>query len=481
MNSNDVSRVRSGLAAALLGLGLAGAMGQADAAATLVITNANAAGVGFNDPTPVAPVGGNTGTTLGQQRLIAFQHAASIWGATLTSSVVINIQAQFVPLTCTSTGAVLGSAGATQVFSDFAPAIKPATWYAFALANKIAGTDLDPGVPQINARFNLNLGQPGCLDGTFFYLGLDNNHGSNVDLVTVLLHEFGHGLGFQTFTSGTTGATLAGQPSVWDHFMSDNTSGKLWVNMTDAERVASAVNARNLAWTGTNVSNSLPGVLSLGTPRMAVSGPAAGPAVGNYLVGAASFGPPLGATPVVGQLMPVVDSLDGSGLACTALNPRNALAVKGNIALVDRGTCGFVVKAANVQAAGAIGLVVADNAAGSPPPGLGGTDPSIVIPAVRITQADGAKLKLQLKKRSRTASGVIANLGVNGSQYAGADVLGRALLFTPNPFQAGSSVSHWDTVAFPNQLMEPAINDDLLHSVVKPADLTFELFKDIGW
>src|SRR5664279_3559351 len=39
---------------------------QANAAATLVIVNNDAPNVGFNDPTPVAPVGGNSGTTLGQ-------------------------------------------------------------------------------------------------------------------------------------------------------------------------------------------------------------------------------------------------------------------------------------------------------------------------------------------------------------------------------------------------------------------------------
>ena len=39
--------------------------------ATITIVNMNAPGVGFNDPTPAAPVGGNPGTTVGQQRLIS--------------------------------------------------------------------------------------------------------------------------------------------------------------------------------------------------------------------------------------------------------------------------------------------------------------------------------------------------------------------------------------------------------------------------
>ena len=467
--------------AAALALSLTGWVGGAQAAATIVIVNNDGAGVGFNDPTIVAPVGGNTGTTLGQQRLNAFQAAADKWGATLSSVPTIRIKAQWAALTCNSSSAVLGSAGATEVFSDFAGASKAATWYSGALANKLFGATLDAGTPEINANFNVNLGKTGCLDGTFFYLGLDNNHGTNIDLVTVLLHEFGHGLGFQTFTSGSTGAQLAGLPAIWDWYLLGTQTGKVWKDMTDTERAASALSGNRLVWSGSSVSASVPSVLQLGTPTLAISGPAAGPATGGYLIGAASFGPPLGAIPVTGQVMPVVDQPDGTGLACNPLSAANALAVKGNVALVSRGTCTFVVKVKNAQNAGAIGVLVADNAPGSPPAGLGGSDPTITIPSVRITQTAGAAIKAQLTRRSRTASGVTAWLGLNGSQYAGADVLGRALMYTPDPFQSGSSVSHWDTSAFPNQLMEPAINGDLTHEVTPPQDLTFKLLQDIGW
>src|SRR5262249_29775440 len=131
--------------------------------------------------------------------------------------------------------------------------------------------------------------------------------------------------------------------------------------------------------------------------------------------------------------------------------------------------------------AGAIGVVIADNVAGSPPPGLGGSDPTITIPAVRITLDDGNTLKDRLKTRSRTKSGVSANLGLNNGQIAGTDRAGHMLMYTPNPIVSGSSVSHWDTSATPNQLMEPFINDDLTHSVIPPQDLTFRLLQDIGW
>jgi hypothetical protein len=67
------------------------------------------------------------------------------------------------------------------------------------------------------------------------------------------------------------------------------------------------------------------------------------------------------------------------------------------------------------------------------------------------------------------------------TQRAGADGADHVLMYTPNPLQSGSSVSHWDTSAFPNLLMEPAINNGLTQSVEPPQDLTLELLKDTGW
>ncbi|WP_394779131.1 PA domain-containing protein [Undibacterium sp.] len=481
MKKNKMLSLKS---AAMFGAFVVGVAGTAAsyAAATIVIVNGNLANVGFNDTTPALPVGGNSGTTLGQQRLIAFQAAAAKWGATITSNVPITVLSTMEPLACTATGATLGSAGATQIFSDFPGAPLPNSWYGYALTNKLYGDEAlgDDAVPQIRARFNSNLGNADCLAGSPFYLGLDGNAGTAIDLVTVLEHEFAHGLGFQTFTNGATGAQLANTPSVWDNFMWDNSIGKRWVDMTDAERAASSLNFRKLAWTGPNAVSKVPAVLSLGTQRLNISGPSAGNATGDYAIGTASFGVALSSPGVSGQLMPVVDQTNGTGLACNPFSAANALAVNGRIALVDRGVCGFAVKAKNAQDAGAIGVVIANNAAGSAP-GLGGADPTVVIPVLSVSQADGILLKSKLTKRTRTASGVIASLGVDASQYAGADKLGRPLLYTPAVYEPGSSVSHWDTLATPNQLMEPNINADLTHEVTVPKDLTFELLKDIGW
>jgi hypothetical protein len=449
--------------------------------ATITIINVNTSGVGFNDPTPATPVGGNSGTTLGQQRLIAFTYAADIWGSKLSSAVPIRIQAAFTPLSCNASSAVLGSAGAWDVFADFPGAPRAGTWYPSALAEKLAGAELSAaGDPDISANFNSRLGLASdCLPGTPFYLGLDNHHGSAIDFVTVLLHEMGHGLGFQTFTDESDGAFYAGLPSVWDYYLLDNRLNQVWVNMTAAQRIASAVSGDGLSWDGPIVTAAVPQVLAP-VSQLTVSGPAAGDAARRYDVGDAGFGLPLGSPPVSGQIMPVVDQADGTGLACTPLDATNALAVRGNVALIDRGICAFVVKAENAQAAGAIAMIVVDNVPGDISD-LGGSDPNVVIPAVRVTQADGALIRAALQQRSRTMSGVVASLGVDPARLAGTDVQRRILMYTPSVDEPGSSVSHYTTAAKPNQLMEPAINGDLTHEVQPPRDLTLPLLQDIGW
>ena len=463
------------LAAAVL---LAGLSAQA---ATITIINRNDPGIGFNDPTPAAPVGGNSGTTLGQQRLIAFEYAASVWGATLTSSVPIRVAASFVPLTCTATTATLGSAGANDIYSDFPNAPRPGTWYPAALASKLAGIDQSAAdAPHIVARFNARLGLfDDCMPKDGFYLGIDGQAGNRIDLVTVLLHEMAHGLGFQTFTNDQTGKRANELPSVWDHYLMDNRANKSWAQMTDGERSASAVSGAGLSWNGANVTGAVPALLSP-MSQLIIAGPNAGPAAGPMAVGDAGFGPPLSNKAVIGALMPVVDAADGTGIACGALDDVNRRAVRRNVALVDRGTCAFVDKARNLQAAGAIAMVVADNAPGDVSD-LGGADPTITIPAVRVTQESGALLKAALAKKTAEGSGVTASLGVDPTRLAGTDNAGRIRMYTPTEYSPGSTVSHFSTDAKRNQLMEPSISADLSHSVTTPIDLTYSLLKDIGW
>src|SRR4029079_11849155 len=119
----------------------------------------------------------------------------------------------------------------------------------------LTGSDANLAQAEIRARFNPDLGTTDCLTSRPWYLGVDGNHGAAIDLISVVLHEFGHGLGFQGFTDIETGEFIKSQagtsvPSVWDRFLLDDTTGKLWVDMTPAERVASAINTGNLVWAG---------------------------------------------------------------------------------------------------------------------------------------------------------------------------------------------------------------------------------------
>lgn len=471
--------MRARLAATLLAVLLAPALVSA---ATITIVNVDGAGEGFNDPTPAAPVGGNPGVTVGEQRVNAFQFAADIWGAVLESDVEIFIQSSFDPLTCTPTSATLGAAGAIQIFANGPGVEYTNLWYHVALANKLAGADLAPGpngtsADDIVAFFNSNLnGNPACLGGRGWYYGFDTNHGINIDLVTVLLHEFGHGLGFANFVNEGTGSRPLGLGDIYSQYSFDNSTSKKWNAMTSAEIVASAINFRRVVWDGLHVTAGVPDALAPGTPALTLNSP---PTIAGVVpVGTAAFGPLLSAPGITADLVLGLDA-DEDGAAttftgtdgCSPLS--NAGAVAGNIALIDRGGCGFAVKVKTAQNAGALAAIIGNVAAGTPP-GMGGVDATIVIPSVSIMLADSNAIKAQL------GGGVNGAIGINLAVRAGADGAGRALLNAPIPVALGSSISHWDPVAFPNQLMEPAINADLTHAV-SGVDLTSAEMVDIGW
>lgn len=437
--------------------------------AQIVIVNINAPGVGFNDPTPREPVGGNPGTTLGEQRLIAFQHAANIWSARLDSDVPIRIRAQFTAL-----GAgVLGSAGPLFVHRDFPNATLPGTWHHSALACKLAGVDLIADNQQhIQANFNSNFN---------FYLGLDNNAPpGQPDLVVVLLHEFAHGLGFSQLASLTTGALFNGLPDTYNTRLFDTTLGLYWPQMTNAQRVASATRFGRVVWDGAFVTAGVPHVLSFGSPEVQVTSPAA--IAGSYQFGTAAFGPAVGNPNVMAMVVAAVDDVEVGGTSTDGCSPFiNAGEVAGKTALIERGLCGFAVKARNATEAGAAAVIIYNNAANvnAAPPGMANdVDDNgrfVTIPTVSLRRADGLAIVGQL------GVGVTANIAVDLSIRAGADASGRARVFAPFPVVGGSSISHYDSIARRNLLMEPAINTDLTHRVKAPDDLTFELLRDIGW
>jgi hypothetical protein len=197
--------------------------------------------------------------------------------------------------------------------------------------------------------------------------------------------------------------------------------------------------------------------------------------------GTAAFGPVIGNPNVSGTVAAAADVVEVGGTSTDGCSPfTNAAAVLGRIALVERGLCGFAVKARNATDAGAIAVVIYNQAANvnAAPPGMaddGINGAFVTIPAVSVRRADGLAILGQL------GTGVTMVIGVDPTVRAGADASNRARVYAPFPVVGGSSISHYDTVAFRNLLMEPAINGDLTHFVKAPYDLTFELLRDIGW
>ncbi len=457
-------RKNHALIAAVLVLGLCPTLWNTPAnATTITIVNEDSAGEGFNDPTGVAPVGGNPGVTVGQQRLNAFNFAASIWESTLDSDVEIRIGAKFDPLSCNASSGVLGAAGPSSLHRDYAGAPLASTWYVDAEADMHSGFDRRAGLKDISATFNSMLGTTGCLESSAWYYGFDENEPSGeINLVIVLLHEFGHGLGFLSLVDETTGAPFNGAMDAYSRHLFDNSVGLSWVQMSNAQRAASAVNTGNLVWTGPSVTGAADDVLCAPT-IVEITAPAV--ISGIYEAPLSTFGPGCG-TAVTGDVVLVND---GSGTvtdACSNISQN----LSGKIALVDRGNCAFVTKVLNAENAGAVGVIVINNAAGDAF-AMSGADPGLNIPSVMISQADGNTIKTQL------GVGVTATIRPDATRLAGADANDRVQIYNPNPLELGSSVSHWTTDAFPNLLMEPAINPDLLVDV----DLTRQAFHDIGW
>ncbi len=444
-------------------------------AATITIVNLDGAGEGFNDPTVVPALPSNPFTTLGEQRLHVFQTAASQWGARLQSSVEIRVQAAFNPLTCSGTSAVLGSAGAVTVHSNFANAPVPNVWYPPALASSLAGVDVAPATNDINSQFNVSIDNGVCLTGTagWYYstAASDTTPAGRIPLLPVVFHELAHGLGFQTFTSSSTGAFNGGTPAIWDTFLADAVTGTTWINMaTNAERQASAISDPNLIWKGPIVTSEMANFLGP-APKLIVNSPAI--IMGEKNAQTATFGAPVVAPGITGNVVIATDSGGVSNLdGCEAL--ANGGAVSGNIALMVRGNCNFTVKVLNAQNAGAIAAII-DNNAATGLPSMGGADPLVTISSYGISQADGNAIRAELA----IPTAVNATLGF-GTALAGTQMsMGQSFvrMYAPNPVEPGSSVSHWTRDAFPNLLMEPSLNTSLFSDV----DLTIPLFRDIGW
>ena len=138
------------------------------------------------------------------------------------------------------------------------------------------------------------------------------------------------------------------------------------------------------AYTDRNNDNTPAG----GFPVVIVDPPS--PAAGQYDAVTAAFGPAPTEAGVSGAFVVVNDGVDTTSDGCEPF-----VLPAGSIPLIDRGNCNFTVKVKRAQDAGAGTAVVVNNVAG-PPITMAGTDPTITIPSVMISLADGNTIKAGL-------------------------------------------------------------------------------------
>lgn len=447
--------------------------------AAIIPVNDDAPGTGLNDPTARAPEGGNPGTTVGDQRKIVYQFAASLWGSILTTDVDVHVGASFGALTCDAGSAVLGSAGATTIYWDNSFPLQ-GTWYHVALADQIAGIDLiDDGVtPEITSQFNANLGQSNCLAGSGWYYGLDGNTPAGmISFLDVVMHEIGHGLGFSGFMNKNTGGLGnydgTPRPDVYTHFAYDNVTAARFDDpaMTNALRKAAITTPGRSSWDGGITKAQVPGFLAQ-TYTLDITGSLTAnfPAYGTAAFGAAATSANFNGDVVIVN--------DGAGAdTADACEPLAAGSLAGKVAFINRGTCGFEFKARNAQGAGASAVIIGNVASSNTPgtaPGMA-DDPTITdttVPTVSLNLANADAIRTQ-------ATGMHAALNAVVGQFTGADSGGRPLLYAPTTVSGGSTFSHFDTTLTPDALMEPFINDSLAANF--RTDLTLGVFNDEGW
>lgn len=171
------------------------------------------------DSTPASPVGGNSGTTLGEQRRNAFTAAMNQVRNELPGVASLRVLACWRDLGGDANSATVASAGPLYLFRDdgvsrtaaalpvFSVPTLPSTytWYAGTAAAQLAGTELcrlasvPCSEPDIFIQFNSAIDGNVALGNRRFWYGLQPQPAqaaSNVDFLTTAMHEVGHGLGF---------------------------------------------------------------------------------------------------------------------------------------------------------------------------------------------------------------------------------------------------------------------------------------------
>ncbi len=180
----------------------------------------------------------------------AVQAAVDIWSENFASTVPINVNVKWGS---SSSYGVLASASAKNNFSNFNGAPDKTLYYASALANALAGRDLDPTSPEIEISITSNAP---------WYYGTDGNcPARSFDLVSVILHEMGHGLGFVSgnYYEPFSGFGRVDQPTPFDAY-AQLPDGRRLADMPSPSLEAGKAMTSDLFWSGENAVKANNGI-----------------------------------------------------------------------------------------------------------------------------------------------------------------------------------------------------------------------------
>jgi hypothetical protein len=149
----------------------------------------------------------------------AFMYALSIYENQISSSIPITIRATWESLD----RSILSKCGPSGFYKNFDGAMFPDVFYPVALVEKITSREWNEDNPDITCTFN---------NTANWYFGTNGNTPANMyDLVSNVLHEITHGLGFTGFLKVENGQGLFNNsfnlPSIYDHYVYNGSKQQL--------------------------------------------------------------------------------------------------------------------------------------------------------------------------------------------------------------------------------------------------------------
>lgn len=168
------------------------------------------------------------------------QTSLDIWAANFKSSVPITVDATWER---SKSENILGSARGGSYFSSFPGAPDPGLWYVSALANALSGKDLDRNNPEIIIQVNSEAPWNSRGDG--------KPTRTEYDLMSVFLHEVGHGLGFSSNDSYELvfGVGTLSMPTPFDSYLQTE-DGKRLADLPSPSRELGTALTSSLVWSG---------------------------------------------------------------------------------------------------------------------------------------------------------------------------------------------------------------------------------------